>query len=247
MQLNNGDVAKGGNGIHTMTEISDKKKRDNHFLKLTETGKSEIIKGTRCDVRPYGKIFLNGIVCDCLFDTGAKISVINDRIYKLIKGQLTGGGNLTRIACANGTPLRVLGRCEIELEFRGLKTRHGVFVTDEIIPEVIIGVDIFGKIGIRLVFCGNQMTTGRICNLEGKLSHSIEEEFRKKLLLSRKIVPERHPLLKIILKHGNIFMANKWDIGKTEIWKHRILTGEIRLTYQLDDNRYILKGRSKKS
>jgi RNase H-like domain found in reverse transcriptase/Reverse transcriptase (RNA-dependent DNA polymerase)/Integrase core domain/Integrase zinc binding domain len=225
MQLNSGDVAKGGNGTHTMTEILDEKKRDNHFLKLTKTGKSEIIKGTRRDVRPYGKIFLNGIVCDCLFDTGAKISVINDRIYKLIKGKLTGGSNLTRIACANGTPLRVLGRCEIELEFRGLKTRHGVFVTDEIIPEVIIGVDILGKIGIRLVFCGNQMTTGRICNLEGKLSHSIDEEFRKKLLLSRKIVPERHPLLKIILKHGNIFMANKWDIGKTEILKHRILTG----------------------
>ena len=197
-------------------------KLDTDVMRLMEIGEHNIIKGNDSDMRPFGRVTLNNVDCECLFDTGAKISVISAEILKLIKGYLEENKS-TRISCANGSPLRILGQCTLKIKYRGLEVNHVVFVANEIIPEVIIGVDILERIGVKLIALYGTETLGKICNLEGKFTE-ITDDTRRKILISKQILPEKHPLYKLILKYGNIFMASKWDIGKTDILKHHIIT-----------------------
>jgi len=176
------------------------------------------------DNRPFDNVILNSKEFYCLFDTGAKISVISLGVAQKCEGKLENDNKLLKISCANGTPLEILGYCDLEIGYKDKNIKNTFFVAVDIIPEVIIGVDILDKLGVKLVSINDSDINPRVCNLEGKFRNDITDKTRIENIISKQLIPSNHPLYGTIIKYGCIFMAHKWDIGKTNILKHRIMT-----------------------
>jgi len=119
-------------------------------------------------------VILNSKEFYCLFDTGAKISVISSGVARKCEGKLENDNKLLKISCANGTPLEILGYCELEIGYKEKNIKNTFFVAVDIIPEVIIGVDILDKLGVKLVSINDIDINPRVCNLEGKFRNDKE-------------------------------------------------------------------------
>lgn len=130
--------------------VTDLNFENNENISLT-VNRNNVIIGNKLDKRPFDCVYLNEILFECLFDTGAKISVISFKVFKEINGVLESIEKSLKISCANGSALKIFGHCFINLRYKGKSIRNRFFVALDIIPEIIIGIDILEKLNIGLV------------------------------------------------------------------------------------------------
>ena len=176
-----------------------------------------LINYCKIDGRPFNKITLNNLKVYALFDTGAKISVVDRNVVKKL-GLKISKEKSKSVSCANGSELIILGKIRINVEFNNKIVKGEFYVADKIYPEVVIGIDVLDILKIRLVEIDDMMNN--VLSLEAKFHKNISNmENLKNIDISK-----NHILFPIISKYKHIFMRNKWDIGRTEIIKHRILT-----------------------
>ena len=88
------------------------------------------------------------------------------------------------------------------------------------IPTVIIGIDILNELKIKLM----EITSNNILSLQDKFGRNTLLDLKKSQLIEKFNLKKLTFLNGIILDYVDIFMSNKWDIGRTDILKHRILT-----------------------
>ena len=173
----------------------------------------------KIDGRPFSKVRLNKIAFNSLFDTGAKISVLSKLILRKINVEIKTDDS-KKVSCANGSELIIMGKVRLEVEYNNNVVMGEFFVADEIYPTVIIGIDILNDLKIKLV----EITNNNILSLQDKFGKNAPLDLKKSQIIEKLNLEKSTFLYGIILEYLDIFMSNKWDIGKTDILKHRILT-----------------------
>ena len=84
---------------------------------------------------------LNGHEVDCLVDTGATLTVLSTRAWKMIDGQASKLESFEKeIVSASGNPLDVKGTVTVNLDFGATKCSCDVIVAD-IESDIILGLD----------------------------------------------------------------------------------------------------------
>ena len=88
---------------------------------------------------------LNGYEVDCLVDTGATLSVLSTRAWKMMDGQ---GSKLKafdkEIVSASGNPLRIEGTTTVTIDLDGTHCSCNVIVAD-VESDIILGLDFLKK------------------------------------------------------------------------------------------------------
>jgi hypothetical protein len=186
--------------------------------------------------RPSLKIKLNGIWRNCLLDTGARINVIDEEILNDLETvkimPIT-----DNIACANGSTLQVKGKTQLMVEINGEKAKMEFVIAKNLSPKIIAGVSLLGVFGIQLKMRNYRQGTDEerckiareeeeLCTIEAKFGGEVTDEERIQVTLKLHNIERTSELYEVMWENKGVFMANKWDIGKTNILKHTILTGE---------------------
>ena len=187
--------------------------------------KHEIIRYDRMQGRPSAEIVIQGQKIECLLDTGATANVMSwERFEKLKNVELI--NTVAKLRCANDGYLEVKGEAVIEVEIDGRIEMITFTIVEQMTPEVIGGIKLLKQFGVHLqwpVIQEKDIRQDHICNIEAQFGKPITsaERFQK----TKETLKINDPLLvDIIKKNENVFMANKWDIGCTQLVKHRIET-----------------------
>ena len=183
--------------------------------------------------RPSLKIKINGVWKDCLLDTGARVNVIDAEIVKDFKNCKWKIGE-DKVSCANGSALKTKGRVQLNVEIDGVEKEIEFIVAENLSPRIIGGIIFLNKFGIKLNkidFCENIKSyqgenCNEICSIDAKFGLTVTDESRFKKTLEVFQLNKESELYKIIERNKGIFMAHKWDIGKTDLIKHSIVTTE---------------------
>jgi len=162
------------------------------------------------DNRPMINLKINNVVTACLLDTGAKISVIKYELLKRI-GKFTIINSDINVKCANNSSLKIMGKVYLNVKLNEKMENIDFYVAKEISPPVICGINLLNKFNIKLTI--NEIYNEKSVNVI---------EFKSKALEFENIKDET--ILKILKKYESIIMKHKWDIGKTDIVKHEIIT-----------------------
>jgi len=183
--------------------------------------------------RPSIKLKLNGKLSQCLLDTGARINVIDITAVKEIGNveiKLIKNG----IFCANGSPLKTIGLVELIVIIDGIEKKIEFVVVENLSPKIIGGVNLLNNFNIRLVKKYKEeikvyddfenVMCQEICSIAAKFGEIITDEMRFKKIRDILNLDKSDKLFDILFKNKEVFMANKWDIGKTNLVKHEIIT-----------------------
>jgi transposase InsO family protein len=186
--------------------------------------------------RPSMRMKLNGNWRNCLLDTGARINVIDKENIKDL-GNVQIRSMYDGISCANGSALKVLGRTILEVEINQKKAKIEFVIAENVSPKVIAGISLLSVFGIQLrmketvkhmneTIFKRQELMESMCSLEANFGGKVDDELRFKNTVELLGVTRNSEIYDILAKNKGVFMANKWDIGKTNILKHTILTSE---------------------
>ena len=169
-----------------------------------------------------------------LIDTGAAVSVISllvfQRLPSLGKNKLYNNHSLL-FRSATGDELMVTGYFNLHFQIQGITFAHPFYVIRNITEECIIGMDFLSLMTVSFNGPERILTLGT----EGKV---IEIPFEKPLIrnevnhisaislpkLEHLERPERKALHEVLQKNEDCFAINMWDLGKTDVVKHTIVT-----------------------
>jgi len=118
-----------------------------------------------------------------------------------------------RIHCANDSELVNYGIVQLKIKIERIQKTVDFFVVKDLEPEMIAGIDFLNKFSIKL-----KKETGYN---EGVLAIRDTLTDGDRLKRIREIYADKidEPLMKLLIEYKTIFMANKWDIGKTTLTK----------------------------
>ena len=135
---------------------------------------------------------------DVLLDTGANINVIDKSLIdkNALKHLLKDG---LKVTCANGEGLSVIGKIYVYIKIYENNKKIEFYVVDKVKPKVIAGMPFLKAFDIYLSFHKSLLEFN---------TQNVYLDDIKKLLNDYKV----------------IFMQNKWDVGKTNLTKHQIIT-----------------------
>jgi len=172
--------------------------------------KNEIIDYDKFDGRPIVNIKVNGIHNKCLLDTGARISVIKEELLNKI-GKFEINKSFAKVRCANDSNLEIVGRVYLDIELNNIKKKIEFYIASKISPSIIGGINLLSHFNIKLM------------REYKSISQSLNVlEDQRNIYESPNVNDIK---LKEILKtYENIIMKHKWDIGKTYLLKHEIVT-----------------------
>ena len=169
----------------------------------------------------------------CLLDTGARMNVIDSSIIKEIGGIDIKPHN-EGIWCANGSPLETFGNVKLKIQI-GNKEENVIFVVvKKVSPPIIGGIDLLRQFNIKLMKINDSITENteiennfnEICNIEARFSNSNNDEKRFSRAIKLFDLKKGDKMYQIINENKEVFMADKWDIGKTDLLWHEIKTTE---------------------
>ena len=176
--------------------------------------------------RPSVKLKIQGRELDCLLDTGARVNVMSKEIFQELKNIEIMVSN-ANLKCANESRLEVLGKARVETIIGKKKRMVTFIVVNKITPEVIGGMEMQKQFGIELQWIKKSTEKKEncyVCNIEGNFGRVITDEERFKKAVDVLKLNENAKLKDIIQRNRNVFMADAWDIGCTDIIKHKIVT-----------------------
>lgn len=159
---------------------------------------------------PTIKCCINSYFVNALVDSGASVSLINQRYVNNVKRISN-----YNVMCTNGSNLEIMGKISCEIKFNNVSILHNFLVPKNLKYDAIIGYDFLSKHNCILdmfnkLFKINKETINfdfvnyTQCNL---LSNT--KDFNSELK-------------NLLLNFDNIFSKDKYDIGKCSIIEHTI-------------------------
>ena len=201
MDKSNAEVKTGGDEIAWITE----EKESGNGCTITY----QTMKG-----RPSVNTQIQGIITECLLDTGARINVMSNALFsRFDNATLTRSSDILK--CANDSSLEVRGKTKLEVRI-GKRTALVEFtVVEHITPELIGGIELQRQFGIKLVWADEPhlREIDGINTLKAKFGRNTTPEDRFKRAQQTLNMDASGPLTTIVQKYKNVFMADKWDIG----------------------------------
>jgi len=185
---------------------------------------TDILKVAKFDInykklkgRPSVEFRIKDKNVQCLLDTGARVNVIKADLIKGMKN-IQIRETRKRIHCANDSELVNYGTVQIKVIIERVQKTIEFYVVKEIDPEMIAGIDFLDKFGIKL--------KKEASNIDRILAirDSPSDEDRLKRIRELYNTTSENELMELLTKYRSIFMADKWDIGKTSLTKHKIET-----------------------
>lgn len=169
------------------------------------------------DGRFWSYVKLNSVRVIMLWDSGASISVISKHMWSKIGSPIMKNYEMS-VAGVFGRSQQVLGICKLSLEWNNLVKTINAIIMEKITPHFIAGVDIMKECQVSLQF-GDFVQC--VSKDGGKWSDS---DRQKKIHESIKDLETNFNLKSMLDTYRSIFMAHKFDLGFTDIVKHRIQT-----------------------
>ena len=181
--------------------------------------------------RPSMKIKINGFWKNCLLDTGARMNVVDDEVIRSWSG-IRRIMSVDTISCANGSALKTKGKVILDIEIGDIKKEIEFIVAEGLLPNIIAGIEFLNKFGIRLKKEGlndiseydETIKYGTLCSIEARFGEKVTDNSRFTKAVETLKLDKESDLYNIISKNRSIFMANKWDIGRTDLIRHSIDT-----------------------
>ena len=179
----------------------------------------------RMEGRPSVTTHIQGIQTECLLDTGARINVMSLTLLRkfhdvnLIESTIT-------LRCANDSALQVKGKATLQVEIGSRSANIEFIVVEHLNPEMIGGIEFQKQFGIYLGWREELVHKYRedVFSLEAKFGGNTTAEDRLQVAKKTLQIGDHGILYDIVVKYKNVFMAHKWDIGRTDLIKHRIVT-----------------------
>ena len=196
-------------------------------LKMVESGCKVRIEYNKFQGRPSVDVQVEGKRMNCLLDTGAGINVLSASGWKKLGSKQLEECEM-KLRCANNSTLETMGKVSLNVQV-GNKSKQIVFMVGKlVVPEMIGGMEFLNIFGFRL----QQIEEGRqefeekgyVCNMEAKFGELIDVGKRWDRAKCAIDWGSDKRLMEISRLRGEVFMANKWDVGKTHLIKHTIHT-----------------------
>ena len=180
----------------------------------------------RLEGRPSIRVMIEDTEIECLLDTGAALNVMTEEILKKLKNTRMEQTN-QKLTAANGLKMDVRGEIETLIKIGKKSEKIRFIIVKNLRPDMIGGMPLMKEFGIELQWKENkQQDTSKIniCEIEAKFGKGITDEERGKEALKMIDTRKDKALEEIIHQYQGIFMANDWDIGCTNLLRHRIET-----------------------
>lgn len=87
-----------------------------------------------------------------LLDTGAEVSIISNRIFKMLPNKPRLRKESMTLQSVSSTPLKVIGSADISFQITHLTLRHKFYVVDGMNRNCILGLDFLKQNGVRMYF-----------------------------------------------------------------------------------------------
>ena len=193
--------------------------------RITAIKENKSIRYDRLQGRPSIWIEIQQQGMECLLDTGATTNVMSWKQFNRFKGiELKESGDTLR--CANNSTLETRGKADLEVKIN--QEIHWITFTivSQMSPEIIGGIGLQKQFGIRLEWINEEIKEGnseQICDIEARFGQTITDEQRIQVAKDKIEVTDEN-IRKIIERNPGVFMANDWDIGRTNLVKHTIET-----------------------
>ena len=206
-------------------ELSNKSIHNLNVINKINFGNPKVkIQYNKLNGRPSINFKINGKNVQCLLDTGAKVNVIKENLINDISG-IKIEKTKRKIICANDSELKNYGLVKIEVVIENMKRLIEFYVVNDVNPEMIVGIDFLNEFGIRLVKLDTINITednnkNQICYIRENLTDDNRLQRLKEIFLKELDTQ----MLNLLVKYKSIFMADKWDIGRTSLTKHKIET-----------------------
>jgi len=199
------------------------------IMTLKEWKELEIVYN-RMQGRPSLEIVIQNKRWDCL-DTGARLNVIGNDIVQQL-GNIVVRPTTERLRCANDSALNTLGKITVDVHIGNRRRTIEFTVVEKINPGIIAGIDMQIQFGINLRWeTQDREHAEYVFEIDPRFGRDISEEERMQNAIKILKIKKEDKLFGIVERNKNVFMADKWDIGCTELIKHRIETkgGPIRM------------------
>ena len=151
------------------------------------------IHSVSCDTAVYVPGRVGGHPVDMLVDTGSAVTLVHCRVLEKAKIDFKLGMVSEPVVSANGQPLDIKGKCELEIFLGGVSVVHPVLVAADVTQDCLLGIDFLGKHNCTIDLNGKSIKIGKeVVSLKGKNESS--KVFRISLA-ETVVVPGRHEMI----------------------------------------------------
>ena len=128
-----------------------------------------------------------------LVDTGSAVTLVHCRVLENAKIDFKLGMVSEPVVSANGQPLDIKGKCELEIFLGGVSVVHPVLVAADVTQDCLLGIDFLGKHNCTIDLKGRSIKIGKeVVSLKGK--NESPKVFRISLA-ETVVVPGRHEMI----------------------------------------------------
>ena len=161
--------------------------------KIEENTKAIVgIHSVSCDTAVYVPGRVGGHPVDMLVDTGSAVTLVHCRVLEKAKIDFKLGMVSEPVVSANGQPLDIKGKCELEIFLGGVSVVHPVLVAADVTQDCLLGIDFLGKHNSTIDLKEKAIKIGKeVVSLKGK--NKSPKVFRVSLA-ETVVVPGRHEM-----------------------------------------------------
>ena len=170
---------------------------ENNLSKKVETkvvaNSFSSIHSVSSDTAVYVAGLVAGQPIDMLVDTGSAVTLVHQRVLNRSPQNFKLSVVGEPVVSANGQPLDIRGKCDLEICVDGVNVVHSVLVAADVTQDCLLGIDFLGKHGCKIDFEAKSLSIGsKIVNLQAKSGGN--KVFRISLA-ETVIVPGRHEIV----------------------------------------------------
>ena len=146
---------------------------ENNLSKKVETkvvaNSFSSIHSVSSDTAVYVAGLVAGQPIDMLVDTGSAVTLVHQRVLNRSPQNFKLSVVGEPVVSANGQPLDIRGKCDLEICVDGVNVVHSVLVAADVTQDCLLGIDFLGKHGCKIDFEAKSLSIERkIVNLQAK-------------------------------------------------------------------------------
>ena len=119
---------------------------------ISENNVLSSVHSVSSDTAVYVPGLVGGQPVDMLVDTGSAVTLVHQRVLdrspKNFKLSVVG----EPVVSANGQPLNIRGKCDLQICVDGVNVVHSVLVAADVTQDCLLGMDFLGKHGCTIDF-----------------------------------------------------------------------------------------------
>ena len=211
--------------IKYINELKYNNSDKNGEIRETKDWKSREISYDRMQGRPSITLEIDGKKWDCLLDTGARVNVMAKDVAEKIQNIEIRPTEET-LRCANDSNLSIVGKTTLEVSIGSQTENIRFIIVESITPKIIGGIELQKTFGMELHWRKqtDERSNEYICEIEARFGRNISDEERMNKAIATLGAKGNKKIYEIIERNKNVFMADNWDIGCTELITHHIKT-----------------------